>query len=245
LRNFDKYVLLAIALIGLTLLILPRLVGRERQLVTVKVSRAGVPVPQLLLHLKFDDRFGCDGASGSFNRTGSTDAAGLESWTRPAPRRRRGRLRGAFDGFFDDVAGSKPVPSETIRICAAAEDTEQVIFSEPQEGRERRRLDVTCDLAAKAPCFGVYTASLESNLVPWVFLPLCVLLGVAMDRAPNRPMGRDMAGLGVAVALAVLSGQLQRYWFVSQVLAVASVLAVIVALACTLAANSRFRASNR
>jgi hypothetical protein len=141
----------------------------------------------------------------------------------------------------------QPQPSQTVRICAVVDDMERVIFSERQGAREERPLDVTCDLAEKiyGPCHGRYRVTFESSLVPWVFLPLCVLLGVAMARAPDRPMGRDVVGLSGSLVLALWSSHLQRFWLVSQVLAVASVLAVIAALAYTLAANYGFRASNR
>lgn len=247
LRTFDAQVLVGIGVIGLTMLILSKSLGPNRQTITINVSRAGVPVSKLLVHLKFDAGSDCAANAGSFSRTGLTDAAGRESWTRPVPRKHRDRRGRNFDGLFEAALVPPSPPLESFRICAVVEDAEQVIFSQGQQTRDLRRLDVTCDLALKSagPCYGVYRLSLDRTLVPYAFLPLCLLLGIAMYRAPDRPMGRDAAGLGVALLLALLTGPLQRFWLVCQILSVASLLAVIVALAHTLAANYRFRASNR
>jgi hypothetical protein len=235
-------------MIGLAMFVLARVLGPKRQTITVNVTRAGVPIRNLPLELKFDDEFSCAPKLGSYYRTGFTDETGMASWSRSLPREHQGRWRGRrFKGFFDKLLLPQPPPRESVRVCAVVDDVERVIFSEGQELKEVRPLDVTCDLAQdfSLPCYGVLRFSIDRAVASCIFFPLWCFLGLAMHRAPDRPMQKDAFGLGGSLVICLLADLLQRFWLVAQVLSVVSVLAVVAALALTLGANHEHRTLDR
>ena len=146
-----------------------------------------------------------------------------------------------------DFLNPRPRPGDEVLICANLEDQDRVIFVEDEGKRYERRLNVTCDLALNTSekCYGTYPISLDRTLLPYVFLPLWVVLAVAIARSGGRPVGRDVAMAFGLLTLAAFTGPLDQFWHLCQVLAVVATMGVFFALGSTLSANVRFRESNQ
>ena len=237
-------VLFAIILGSLAFAILNELVGSSRgasrQTITVRVTNEGLPVSGLPLRL-MDSGPDCAPDPRSFYRTGSTDAAGFESWSRPIKRKNPSR-RGAARELFD----FREPRTERVRICANLGNWDGAIFV-GDVGQYERRLNVTCDLALETTekCYGTSPISLDRTVMVYVCVPCWVLLAIAIIRSRGRPVERDVAFAFATLIFAVLTGPLDRYWLLCQVLAVVASLGAIFALAHTLAANLEFRRSNQ
>ena len=213
-----------------------QMAASSQQTITLKVARDGVPVAGLLVRVHVAERFGrepCDARNGIYFRTGMTDESGVAQWVRPIRSMTR-RTRDPRFGHDAQPEGRK------VRICAVIDGETRQIFSEAEGQKFERRLNVTCDLAHQTylKCDEEYAFSWDRALMAYVFLPLWLLLcWVLVKWRGDRVTGIDILGFVASMSLAFATHGLQRYWALSQVLAVFAVAAVLITL--VYAARSR------
>src|SRR5690349_6155840 len=83
----DATVLFAIFLVSLTFFVLNAVFGSSRQTITVHATNDGLPLSGLELRLMVSGR-DCGADSRSVYRSGTTDAGGVASWSRPITRKK-------------------------------------------------------------------------------------------------------------------------------------------------------------